>query len=192
MGIFDRLGRLARAEISEMKRVLSERDPPGSARPRAAESEEAAYQRAIDEAEAELAREHGEERDDIDGGAAVWGNPDGVTGQRADLDRGAAIWGDAAADEEPAPRTRADRAATKPYESRVHAFPREVREAYAALELPLGADRDQIDRSFRELVHRYHPDKHMNDPKRHALANDLTIRIREARTILMTWISRAP
>lgn len=194
MSIFDRLGRLARAEINEMKRVLAERDEPRldtDAFDRFEQSE-ADYQRSIADAEAELARDEADQL--AERGASIWGNPSGVTGQRADLERGASMWGPAADEPaqptQPPPRTKHDRAATQPYEGRTNVFPREVREAYAALELPLGADREQVDRAFRELLHRYHPDKHMNDSRRHQMANDLTIRIREARDILMTWVTR--
>ena len=185
MGIFDRIGRLARAEINQMKRALDTTETFDRY------ADDVAYQNDIAAAERELAREHGDELEDL--GASVWGNPDrGVSGQRSSIEEGASMWGPAADEPAPTPppRTKNDRAATQPYEGRTNTFPREVREAYAALELPLGADREAIEKAFRELLHRYHPDKHANDPKRYAMANDLTIRIREARAILVTWVNR--
>ncbi|MFO0745614.1 MAG: J domain-containing protein [Myxococcota bacterium] len=185
MGIFDRLKRLARSEITEMKRVLSERDDPTS--PRAeAEREEDARRRAIREAEAELARdEHDSLADEIEAGAALWRSADDdAPGARPDLDRGASLWGDGGAAEVEPPRTSGR------YDARNHAFPREVRDAYAALELPLGGTRADVERAFREMLHRYHPDKHAGDARRQALAHDLTIRIREARDVLATWLDR--
>ena len=114
MSIFDRIKRLARAEISEMKRVLSDRDAPRTARP-----------------------------------------------------------------------------TTSPYEGRTHAFPREIRDAYAALELPLGSPREAVEQAFRDMLHRYHPDKHAGDQRRQAMAHELTIRIREARQLLTSWLAGA-
>lgn len=175
MGLFDRLKRLARAEISEMKRVLSDGEA-SDARARAggrAEDPEEARRRAIREAEDELARTHPLDRDEYD---------EPVDAPLSDLEAGAALWRDTGRETEPSPPR---------HEHRTHAFSREVRDAYAALELPLGAQRAEIDRAFRDMLHRYHPDKHANDPRRQALAHDLTIRIREARDVLVTWLERA-
>ncbi|TNF30270.1 MAG: J domain-containing protein, partial [Deltaproteobacteria bacterium] len=66
-------------------------------------------------------------------------------------------------------------------------YPQEVRLAYAALELPLGADKDEIQRAYRELLSRYHPDKHANNPQLQQAANELTRRIKEARDRLLAW-----
>lgn len=99
MGIFDRLGRIARSEVSELKRVLREAREEGLPDP---VSEEAERDRLIAEAEAELARA---EEDvlgaEIDAGAALWGR--GADGAPAsgeavpgpddpELSRGADLW----------------------------------------------------------------------------------------------------
>lgn len=185
MGIFDRLKRLAKAEISEMKRVLSERDDVAETPQSRAAREEAEYHRNVRDAEAELAREH-------DDDAAA----DALTSQ---IEAGASLWGRAADDEgeaTSAPRVEdegasawRERPKSRPYESRTESIPREVRDAYAALELPLGAQRSEVDRAFRDMLQRYHPDKHMNDARRSAMAHELTIRIREARDLLATWLA---
>ncbi|MCC6625135.1 MAG: DnaJ domain-containing protein [Deltaproteobacteria bacterium] len=220
MGIFDRLKRLARAEINEMKRVLSDDDDDPRA---AAQREEDERQRMIREAEDELARaEDGVLAAEIEAGAALWGHPDAPNAPNAplpprapdassgpnaplDVERGASLWGpepglfevpgaprppDAGvAPERPAgPSGEPPR---PPYESRTHAFPREVRDAYAVLELPLGSDRPSVEAAFRDLLHRYHPDKHAGDARRESVAHELTIRIREARDVLLAWLSQA-
>ena len=39
-------------------------------------------------------------------------------------------------------------------------WPKEIREAYASLELPLGSDEAAVKQAYRELTKRYHPDRH--------------------------------
>ncbi len=67
-------------------------------------------------------------------------------------------------------------------------FPKEIRDAYAALELPLGADREAVKKAYRELLRRYHPDKHQADPARAATATDLTRQLTEAQRRLLAWL----
>ncbi|HRE92438.1 MAG TPA: J domain-containing protein, partial [Myxococcota bacterium] len=71
---------------------------------------------------------------------------------------------------------------------RTETFPREVREAYAVLELPLGADRSRIDQAFKALVQRYHPDHHAGQPELQRTAAELTIRLTDARELLYSWL----
>ncbi len=67
-------------------------------------------------------------------------------------------------------------------------WPREIRQAYAALELPLGADRAEVKKAYRGMMRRYHPDKHQQDAARERIANELTVRIREAYNLLEEWL----
>lgn len=67
-------------------------------------------------------------------------------------------------------------------------WPREIRQAYAALELPLGADRAEVKKAYRDLMRRYHPDKHQKDRDRERIANELTVRIRESYNLLNAWL----
>ena len=60
------------------------------------------------------------------------------------------------------------------------AWPQQIREDYAALELPLGADLDAVKGAYRDLMRRYHPDRHAGDPTKADLANELTVQIRAA------------
>lgn len=196
MGIFDRIGRVARSEVSELKRVLrdGERATAGAVDDGWA-MDERERDRLIAEAEAELARGAGADplAEEIDRmgtfdpavGAAAWGaareevgatTPATPISDDPEIARGADLWGQPAA-----PRR----------EARAHSIPREVREAYAALELPLGADRDAVNEAYRVLIQRYHPDRHAQAPHLQRAATELTIRIREARDRLLAWLDGA-
>ena len=59
-------------------------------------------------------------------------------------------------------------------------WPDEIKEDYAALELPLGADRGAVKVAYRDLLRRYHPDRHAERPDKAELANELTVRIRQS------------
>lgn len=67
------------------------------------------------------------------------------------------------------------------------AWPREIREAYAALELPLGSDEKAIKKAYRSLLNRYHPDKHHGSPEKLQTANELTMRLRDSYERLMAF-----
>jgi DnaJ-domain-containing protein 1 len=51
---------------------------------------------------------------------------------------------------------------------------RQVRQYYANLELPFGADLDEVKQAYRRLMRQYHPDKHQSDPARRQLATQLS------------------
>ncbi len=51
---------------------------------------------------------------------------------------------------------------------------RQVRQYYANLELPFGADLDEVKHAYRRLMRQYHPDKHQSDPARRQLATQLS------------------
>ncbi len=70
------------------------------------------------------------------------------------------------------------------------AWPSEIREDYAALELPLGADREAVKDAYREMVLRYHPDRHTGDPSKADAANELTVRIRQSYERLDAYLAR--
>lgn len=191
MSIFERLARLARAEFNHVKAVIADRDDDSAASD-VREERLARLRRAqeeLDRAEAALrgaeqsagaAAWGGARGRDADGasswgwsdqGAAAWGAD---TQASHDVDRGAAAWGRA-----PEP------ARTQPQTT---VYPQEVRLAYAALELPLGADKDQVQRAYRDLLSRYHPDKHGQNPELLHAANELTRRIKEARDRLLAFL----
>lgn len=228
MGIFDRLGRVARSEVSEMKRVLRE-----ARRERGVSSDDPwddqlSYEADILAADAELARDLGDPLSDVFARELGTRPTAPAPGFDDDLARGASLWGAPASSAAPAtlprdpavdarpvnpgwievpppssqPRQPSEpnpwaQAAPTPMEpsrptearpGRTETFPREVREAYAVLELPLGADRSRIDQAFKGLIQRYHPDHHMGQPELQRTAAELTMRLKDARELLYAWL----
>ncbi len=69
-------------------------------------------------------------------------------------------------------------------------WPPEIRDDYAALELPLGADRDAVKDAYRDMMLRYHPDRHTSEPDKAELANELTVRIRQSYERLDAYLAK--
>jgi DnaJ-domain-containing protein 1 len=55
-----------------------------------------------------------------------------------------------------------------------------VRKAYAALEVPYGADFDAVKKSYRALMRKYHPDRHTGSPDKQKAAHELTTKLTDA------------
>jgi transposase len=55
-----------------------------------------------------------------------------------------------------------------------------LRELYEQLEVPYGASFEDVKRSFRRLMRKYHPDLHAGDPVKHQAATELTMSLTEA------------
>lgn len=72
---------------------------------------------------------------------------------------------------DPAPEVEVD-IAQKPKNKR---SPQEQQLAqyYMNLELPVGAPLDDVRRAYKEMMRKYHPDKHVGDPARHQAATEL-------------------
>lgn len=51
--------------------------------------------------------------------------------------------------------------------------PKRVRQWYANLEVPEGADLETVERAYDRLVRRYDPDRHRHEPDRHRAAVEL-------------------
>ncbi len=64
---------------------------------------------------------------------------------------------------------------------RMHA-PRDedLRQDYANLEVPFGADVEDIMKAYKTLILRYHPDKHSQDPEKLRIATEITKKINES------------
>jgi len=166
--ILQRLARLARAEINHVRAVIADRDD------NPAEDERQRRLDRLRRAREELARAEEElRRVQREQGASAW------EGDETGAADGAAAWGQAEAP---------PRGAANPWGRGPEVFSQEVRLAYAALEIPLGSDRETVQRSYRELLSRYHPDRHARDPKLERAANELTRRIREARDTVLAYL----
>lgn len=55
-----------------------------------------------------------------------------------------------------------------------------LREDYANLEVPAGASFEQVKRSYKKMLRRYHPDRHFTDPEKLKLATEITTKINES------------
>lgn len=60
----------------------------------------------------------------------------------------------------------------------------EVRRAYAALEVPPGSDFATVRRAYRQLMRKYHPDRHTQSPAKQKTANELAQRLTGAYKLL--------
>ena len=73
-------------------------------------------------------------------------------------------------------RTRSSRAAPPPRQP-----PEEsLRQDYANLEVPFGADIDTVRRSYKSLMMKYHPDKHAGDVEKQKIALEITKKVNES------------
>jgi hypothetical protein len=161
MGIFERLKQMAKSEVNDIKRVLRETD--GSPRA-AAEAEERERQRLIAEAEGELAR------------------ADAPADTGSDIARGAAMWASSSSEvSTPAPTPAAPLVGG--------AYPREIRDAYAVLELPLGSDRQAIAQALVTAEERFRDPRFAADPKLAAMAAERTQLARAAWARLDAWLA---
>ena len=68
--------------------------------------------------------------------------------------------------------------------ARKSAPPDELRLAYAALEVPYGADFATVRKSYRALMRKYHPDRHTGSPEKLKAATELAQRLTEAYKLL--------
>ena len=64
-------------------------------------------------------------------------------------------------------------------EKKVHpkAVNKELLDCYATLEIPYGSDLATVRSAWKNLLKKYHPDRHHNDPKRHDAATEIAAEI---------------
>ncbi len=55
-----------------------------------------------------------------------------------------------------------------------------LRQDYANLEVPFGADIETVKRAYKTLILHYHPDKHAGDPEKLRIATEITKKINES------------
>ncbi len=61
---------------------------------------------------------------------------------------------------------------------------------YANLELPPFAPVDEVKRAYRDLMKRYHPDRHGADPERHKAATELAQSLTRAYEALLDYLEK--
>lgn len=67
---------------------------------------------------------------------------------------------------------------------------RRIRQYYANLELRPGASLEEVRRAYRDLMRRYHPDKHAGDAERHRAATELAQSLTQAYRALVEHLER--
>ena len=65
-----------------------------------------------------------------------------------------------------------------------------VRKAYAALEVPPGADFETVRKAYRALMRKYHPDLHNDRPENQKAANELTQKLTDSYKLLEKKLRR--
>jgi DnaJ-domain-containing protein 1 len=94
--------------------------------------------------------------------------------------------------------TRRPRPGPTPYRERFRPEPprrtaagdEAIRQAYANLEVPPGADFDTVRKAYRRLMRKYHPDLHASSPDQQKTANDLAQRLTNAYKLLEKHLRR--
>jgi hypothetical protein len=70
------------------------------------------------------------------------------------------------------------------------AYHAKVRQAYARLEVPYGADLDTVRTGYRRLMRQYHPDRHSGDADREKLATEIAQKLTAAYDLLVEHLER--
>jgi hypothetical protein len=66
----------------------------------------------------------------------------------------------------------------------------EIRQAYARLEVPFGSDLETVRKAYRQLMRRYHPDRHANDPERERVATEIAQKLAVSYNLLVEYLER--
>jgi DnaJ-domain-containing protein 1 len=61
---------------------------------------------------------------------------------------------------------------------------------YKVLDLPYGADFEQVKAAYRKLIRRYHPDLHGQAPQKQKAANELTVQVTQAYNELEIFLKK--
>ena len=69
---------------------------------------------------------------------------------------------------------------------------RRLRDLYAQLEVPYGSDFDEVKKSFRRLMRKYHPDLHAGNPEKQKVATQLTMSLTQAYNELEQYLVGGP
>jgi DnaJ-domain-containing protein 1 len=79
---------------------------------------------------------------------------------------------------------------TAPWRGSRSVYEQQIAQYYANLELQPGAPLEEVRRAYRELMARYHPDKHVGDAERHKAATELAQSLTRAYTALVAHLER--
>jgi DnaJ-domain-containing protein 1 len=65
-----------------------------------------------------------------------------------------------------------------------------IERAYATLEVPMGSSFETVRRSYRNLMRKYHPDRHTSSPEKQRAANEIAQGLTEAYKLLQKRLAR--
>jgi DnaJ domain len=80
----------------------------------------------------------------------------------------------------PPPQPRREEKRRVPPPSSMPIGDKRLRELYAQLEVPYGASFEDVKKSFRRLMRKYHPDLHAGNPQKQRTATQLTMSLTQA------------
>jgi DnaJ-domain-containing protein 1 len=70
--------------------------------------------------------------------------------------------------------------------------PPDVAEAYRALEVPVGSDRETVKKGYRRMMKKYHQDRFENDDEKREIAGTVSKRINKAYERLIEYLDESP
>ncbi len=70
--------------------------------------------------------------------------------------------------------------------------PPHVARAYAALEVPVGSDREAVKAGYRRVMKKYHQDRFDEDPERRAVAGEVSKRLNRAYQTVTDYLDARP
>ena len=65
-----------------------------------------------------------------------------------------------------------------------------IAQYYKVLDLPYGAEFAEVKKSYRQLMRKYHPDRHMGNPKKQKAATELSMRVTQAYNALDEYLNK--
>jgi len=82
--------------------------------------------------------------------------------------------------DEPEPRFYRHRTDSQERQARAEGVGEALREDYATLEVAFAAPLSEVRKSYKRLLHKYHPDRFSREAEKQALATEVTQRLNEA------------
>lgn len=72
-----------------------------------------------------------------------------------------------------------------------HGVPPDVAEAYRALEVPVGSDRETVKKGYRRVMKKYHQDRFQNDEEKREIAGTVSKRLNRAHDRILEYLDES-